>query len=62
MDSDAIPVGRVQNTIDSEKEEGTQSDTIVGVDDEAPQDGANPCKFSTVVFLTHDCFCCFVVF
>ena len=33
-----------------EEEEGTQSDTIVGVDDEAPQDGANPCKFSTVLF------------
>ena len=53
-DSDAEvahPVQRVKNTIDSdEEEEGSHADVIVGVDDKAPQDGANPCKFSTVLF------------
>ena len=56
----AHPVGRVKNT--HEEEEGGQPDVIIVVDGEVPQDDENPCKFSTVLYLQHDCARCFFVF
>ena len=46
------PARVVKNIIDSEGEEaGKQPDVLYGVDDEAPQDAENSCKFLAVPFL-----------
>ena len=50
------PIHKVRNTINSdEEEEGGQSDVLVGVIGEAPQDDENLCKVSAVLFLQHCC-------
>ena len=46
------PAHLVRNTVDCDGEEaGEWSDVLACVDDEAPQDDENSCKFSAVPFL-----------